>query len=72
MERLLPTDPFIMSMCEFKVFLSGEKVFEDVIYARAEGGAVMLRDVLGRTKTIHDARIVEVDVARELLVLEGS
>jgi len=59
-------------MCEFKVYLSGERVYEDVIYARAEGSSVILRDVLGRTKKVENARIAEVDVARELLVLEGA
>ncbi len=59
-------------MCEFRVYLSGEKVYEDVIYARAEGGSVLLRDVLGRTKKIENARIAEVNVARELLVLEEA
>jgi len=59
-------------MCEFKVFLSGEKVFEDVIYVRVEGNGVLLRDVLGRTKTVQNARVTEVDVAREVLVLERS
>lgn len=59
-------------MCEFKVLLSGEKVFEDVIYARAEGGVILLRDVLGRTKKVEGVRIAEVDVAREVLVLEKA
>jgi len=59
-------------MCEFKVFLSGEKVFEDGIYVRVEGDNVLLRDVLGRTKTVQNARVTEVDVAREVLVLERS
>ena len=57
-------------MCEFKVFLAGEKVFEDVVYARVEGNGVLLRDVVGRTKTVQGVKIVEVDVAREVLVLE--
>jgi len=57
-------------MCEFKVFLAGEKVFEDVVYARVEGNGVLLRDIIGRTKTVQEAKIVEVDVAREVLVLE--
>jgi len=47
-------------------------VFEDVIYVRVEGDNVLLRDVLGRTKTVQNARVTEVDVAREVLVLERS
>ena len=62
----------MLTMCEFKVYLSGERVYEDVIYAKAEGSGVILRDVLGRTKKVENARIAEVDVARELLILEGA
>jgi len=59
-------------MCEFKVILAGEKVFEDVIYAKIEGNGVLLRDVLGRTRTVQGVKIAEVDVTREVLVLERS
>ena len=45
-------------------------MFEDVIYVRVEGDNVLLRDVLGRTKTVQNAKVTEVDVAREVLVLE--
>jgi len=34
-------------MCEFKVFLDGEKVAEDVVYAGVEGERVTVRDILG-------------------------
>jgi len=51
-------------MCEFKVFLDGEKVMEDVIYAKTgdDDWSVTLRDVLGETKRFEDTRILEVDV----------
>jgi len=56
-------------MCEFIVFLDEEKLFEDVIYAKAIGDRVSLRDVLGRSKDIRNVKIVEVDVNSEKLVL---
>jgi predicted RNA-binding protein len=57
-------------MCEFKVFLDGEKVMEDVIYARSEGENVMLRDVLGEMAVFEGVEIVEVDVSKTSLVLQ--
>ena len=59
-------------MCEFKVWLGGEKVAEDVIYAKVEGGRVTLRDVLGKPVVVEGARIAEVDVASTRLVLEKA
>lgn len=59
-------------MCEFKVWLGDEKVTEDVIYAKVEGGRVTLRDVLGAPVVVEGARIAEVDVASTRLVLEKT
>lgn len=56
-------------MCEFKVFLDGELVFEDVVYARSEGGRVVLTNVLGVSKVLEGCAIAEVDVSKERLVL---
>jgi len=56
-------------MCEFKVFLEGRLVAEDVVYAREEGSSVVLRSVIGAEKRIDGCRIVEVDSVRERLVL---
>ena len=56
-------------MCEFKVFLKGEKVAEDVVYAKQEKGKVTLKDIIGRTLTIDDVEIQEVDVMLTSLLL---
>lgn len=56
-------------MCEFKVFLDGEIVFEDVVYARSDGGKVVLKNVLGVSKVVEGCAIEEVNVAQEKLVL---
>lgn len=56
-------------MCEFKVFLEGELIFEDVVYARLESNRVVLVNVLGVSKVVENCVIVEVDVPRERLVL---
>jgi predicted RNA-binding protein len=59
-------------MCEFTVFLESEIVFRDATYAKAEANKVLLRDVLGKSKTIERCKIVEVDVASQRLVLAKS
>ena len=56
-------------MCEFRVLLEGQVVAEDVVYARDEGGAVVLRSIIGREVRVGNCRIVEVDSVRERLVL---
>ncbi|HEW89852.1 MAG TPA: CooT family nickel-binding protein [Candidatus Bathyarchaeota archaeon] len=56
-------------MCEFKVFLDGRLVAEDIIYAREEGSSVVLRSVIGSEKRVDDCRIIEVDTLRERLIL---
>ena len=42
---------------------------EGVVYAREEGGEVVLRDILGLTRVVEDCRIVEVDITSEKLLL---
>ena len=59
-------------MCEFKVFLDGEKMMEDVIVVEAYEQEVMLRDVLGETKVFKDVSIVEVNVPATRLVLKRN
>jgi len=59
-------------MCEFKVFLDGEKVMEDVIFADADELGVTLRDVVGETRMIEGVSIVEVNVPATRLVLKGG
>ena len=58
-------------MCEFKVYLRGEKVMKDVIFARADSKGVVVKDVMGDSKSFSGARIVEVNVVSTRLVIEG-
>lgn len=57
-------------MCEFKVYLGGDRVMEDVIYAEASDDGVTVRDVIGESRTFRGAVIVEVNVPATRLVLE--
>lgn len=57
-------------MCEFNVFLDGEKVMEDVIFAKVDEGKVFIRDVIGETKVFEGVDIVEINVPSTRLVLK--
>jgi len=59
-------------MCEFKVVLDGKTVYKDVIYARADGKNVIVRDVLGTTKTFENCQIAEINVSSETLTLTSK
>jgi predicted RNA-binding protein len=56
-------------MCEFEVSLRGKVVFKDAIYAKAEENKVIVKDILGTTKTFENCKITEVDVGSERLTL---
>ncbi len=56
-------------MCEFKVILNGKTLFKDVVYAKADGGNVTVKNVLGEVKEFKNCRITEVDVNSTRLVL---
>ncbi|MCK4478660.1 CooT family nickel-binding protein [Candidatus Bathyarchaeota archaeon] len=54
------------------MFLNKEIVYRDAVYVKHEGNKVLLKDVLGITKTIENCKIVEVDVGSERLVLASE
>jgi len=56
-------------MCEFKVILEGERVFEDAIYVKDDGHCLFVRDILGQSKTFPECHMVEVSVEREELII---
>jgi predicted RNA-binding protein len=56
-------------MCELKVVVNDEVMFENAIYAKVEGATVTVRDVLGVTKVFNSYEIVEVDINKERLLL---
>ena len=57
------------AMCEFRVILDGEKVFEDAIYVKDDGQGLLVRDVLGQSKKFPECRVVEISVEREELII---
>jgi len=59
-------------MCEFTVFLGKEVVYKDVIYAKVEVDKVLVKDVLGASKTFENCRIIEIDVSSERLTIASA
>ncbi len=59
----------VWRMCEFKVYLAGKLILEDVVYAKVEGRDLVLRDILGSQRTLPGLQIVEVEVSSERLVV---
>lgn len=58
-------------MCEFTVILDGNIVFKDAVYAKMEGGNVVVKDILGESKEFKSCKIVEVDVNSTNLILSS-
>jgi len=56
-------------MCELKVILNGEIVFNDCIYAKAEEGNVTLKNILEETQTIENCTISQVNIGKKTLTL---
>lgn len=56
-------------MCEYRVYLENELVFEDVVYARDLGGRVILKNVTGLTKIVENCKILEVNVDETKILL---
>ena len=56
-------------MCEFNVILDGKTLFKDVVYAKTEGTAVTVKNILGEAQEFKNCKITEVDVNSTRLVL---
>lgn len=60
---------YVIKMCEFDVFLNGEKVFEEAVYFKREDSSLVARNILGEEEELGDVEIDEIDVSSEKLVL---
>ena len=56
-------------MCEFTVYFNGEKVLEDVVFAVVDGRDIIVRDIIGTSKRVNNARITEVNVLTTKIIL---
>jgi predicted RNA-binding protein len=56
-------------MCELNVFVNGEILFKDAVYAKADGSKVVIKNMLGDSKEFENCKIVEVDINSVRLTL---
>jgi predicted RNA-binding protein len=56
-------------MCEFNIILGGEILFKDVVYAKAEGNNITVKNVLGEAREFKNCKITEVNVNTTRLIL---
>ena len=59
-------------MCELKVIVEKEVVFENVIYAKSIENRVVVKDVLGKSMEFKNHTITEVNITKEQLVLSPT
>jgi len=59
-------------MCEFDVVLDGKTVFKEVVYAKAVGNTVTVKNVLGESKEFKNCSIAEIDESSTRLVLSAA
>ena len=59
-------------MCELKVVIEKNVVFENAIYATTTGNSVVVKDIMGKSKEFKNHTITEVNITTEQLVLSLS
>jgi predicted RNA-binding protein len=59
-------------MCELKVVIDKNVVFENVFYATTTGSNVVVKDILGKSKEFKNYTIKEVNIAAEKLTLSSK
>jgi len=59
-------------MCELKVIIDEEVVFENVVYAKTVENNVVVKDIMGNSKTFKNHTITEVNIPKALLVLSPT
>ena len=56
-------------MCELKVIVNQEMVFENAIYAKTIETNIFVKDVLGNSKIFKNHSITEVNIPKEQMIL---
>jgi len=59
-------------MCELKVVVNKEAVFENAIYAKATENSVVVKDIMGKSMEFENHTITEVNIAKEQLTLSPA
>jgi len=56
-------------MCELKVIIENEVIFENAIYAKSIENKVTVSDIFGKSMEFENYQIIEVDITKEQLTL---
>ena len=59
-------------MCELKVVIDEAVVFENVVYSATVENRVVVKDIMGNSKTFKNHIITEVNIPKVLLVLSPT
>jgi predicted RNA-binding protein len=59
-------------MCELKVVINKNVVFENAIYAVTAGNNVVVQDIMGTSKEFKNYAIKEVNITKEQLILSPN
>ena len=56
-------------MCELKVVIDEAVVFENAVYAATVANSVVVKDIMGNSKTFKNHTITEVNITTEQVIL---
>ena len=56
-------------MCELNVIINEAVIFENVVYAKTVENKVVVKDIMGNSKTFKNHTITEINIPKVLLVL---
>lgn len=59
-------------MCELKVIINNEVVFENAVFAKEIGNNVLVNDIMGKSKEFKNQKITEVNITNEQLTLTAT
>ena len=59
-------------MCELKVVINKNVVFENAVYATTTGNSVVVKDIMGNSKEFKNHTITEVNITKEQLILSST
>ena len=59
-------------MCELKVMVDKNVVFENAIYATTTENSVVVKDIMGKSKEFKNHAIKEINITNEQLILSSK
>jgi predicted RNA-binding protein len=59
-------------MCELKVVINKNVVFENAVYVTTVGNSVVVKDIMGTSKEFKNHTITEVNITTEQVILSST